>query len=579
MISELRNMETTDGKYAGRRIQVVDDDVDMADGLADFLELHGFTVRTANSFSDAKDLVDDFHPDVALIDLRLGQSSGLDLIPKLKEKCPNLVCVIATAFAELETAIVALQHGAYDYMQKPLRSDHILAVLDRCFDRLQLEQDKDTAEKKLRSLNQELEQRIAERTKELTAQIEERIRTEVELRKAKEAADTANRAKSGFLANMSHELRTPMNAILGFAQMLESLPEDKAGEKSLEYIGYILSSGNHLLQLINDILDLSRIESGKLTFSLEEISPADAYTQSMDLIRPLAEDRGIEIKEDMISANDVVVIADYTRFRQILTNLLSNAVKYNCEGGTITVSSENTGDGMHQISITDTGNGIPEQDHHLLFQPFNRLVSENSVIEGTGIGLAITKQLVEHMGGSIGFESALGEGSTFWVRIPLANWNHGGNHGGNNGSAPKINAPGGPSITLETLPKTGPYKVLYVEDNPTNIKLMVEIVHSIPDVVLLTAVTAEDGIEQARLNRPDLIILDINLPEAGGMEVLRHLKAMEETRLTPVVALSANAELSDVKKGLRAGFCRYLAKPINIKTVRETIVAIFPAAL
>ena len=391
--------------------------------------------------------------------------------------------------------------------------------------------------------------------------VTERQRAHEELARAKVAAETANQAKSEFLSSMSHELRTPMNAILGFGQMLEFNREEPLTETQKEYVGYILKGGQHLLELINDVLDLAKIEAGKAELSIEDVCTKTVLDECLALIHAMADERGIEIFVGESFKTAAKIRADQTRFKQSLLNLMSNAVKYNREKGKIELHCHETPGGMLQVSVTDTGEGITEDKLGELFKPFQRLTAEYTEIEGTGIGLTITKRLVEGMGGRIGVDSEVGKGSTFWIELPLA-------------KRTLLDAATVGQGGTKDVAESGPDvmgTVLYVEDSPANLHLMEQIIKRVTGLSMISAHTAELGIELAKINNTDLIILDINLPGMDGFEALRALQSIEETRGIPVIALSANAMPKDIQKGIEAGFQRYLTKPIKVEEVVSTI--------
>ena len=392
--------------------------------------------------------------------------------------------------------------------------------------------------------------------------ITERTRAE-ELRTAKQQADAANRAKSEFLSSMSHELRTPMNAILGFAQLLQDNPKEPLRPPQKEHVQQILKGGRHLLDLINDVLDLAGIEGGVVALTIDDVAPQEILAECLDLARTLADRHGVALVDGATGRELPAVRADATRLRQVVLNLLSNAIKYNRDGGRVTLGCKPTAGGMLRVSIADTGPGIPPQKQGQLFQPFRRLGAESTDIEGTGIGLTITKRLIELMDGRIGFETEVGRGSTFWIELPLA----GEATAGAGTAAASAGSPKDRSGDVRTIRHT----ILYVEDNPASQKLMEEIVGRVPNLALISARDAESGLELAKEHRPDVIVMDINLPGVDGFEALKRLREIEHTRHIPVIALTANAMPGDMEMGAKAGFHRYLTKPVNIDEVLDAV--------
>jgi PAS domain S-box-containing protein len=378
--------------------------------------------------------------------------------------------------------------------------------------------------------------------------------TNGELQAAREAAEKANRAKSEFLSSMSHELRTPLNAVLGFAQLMASEvpPPPPRQQRSIDQI---LKGGWYLLRLINEILDLSMIEAGKVTMSQESMSINDVLQDCKGMIEPQATKRGIAMTFPEL--DDVYYVhADRTRIKQVMINLLSNAIKYNGIGGTVVVQCADSGPGRVRISVKDTGAGLTADQLAQLFQPFNRLGQHDSVEEGTGIGLVVTKQLVELMGGEIGVDSVVGAGTVFWVEFA---------------------ASARPALVLDNIDEHALERrqgasresddqptMLYVEDNPANLALVEQLIARRGDLKLLTAIDAPLGIELARAYLPDVILMDINLPGISGYGALKLLRDDPATAHIPVLALSANAMPRDIEKGLEAGFFRYLTKPIRV---------------
>jgi PAS domain S-box-containing protein len=383
---------------------------------------------------------------------------------------------------------------------------------------------------------------------------EEKARQEA-LIAAREAADRANQAKSEFLSSMSHELRTPMNAIIGFAQMLEYDSEMTADQQ--DNVHEILKAGRHLLDLINEVLDLAKIESGRVDLSMEGIELSALGEDCRHLIQPIADKAGIGLFVEFHAAH--VVFADRVRLKQVLLNLLSNAIKYNQPNGTVRLGVAPGKPDHLRLVVTDSGVGIAPDRLKEVFQPFNRLGAEASEIEGTGIGLTITRRLVEMMGGEMGVDSALGIGSTFWVELAIgqtANLATGETESDDH-------APVGANMATAT--------VLAIDDNPANLKLIAKVMGMRNNIHLLSAHTPELGIELAMAHRPDLILLDINMPGMDGYQVLEILKANTAQRAIPVIAITANAMPHDIERGKKAGFADYLTKPIEIGTLIETV--------
>jgi PAS domain S-box-containing protein len=376
-----------------------------------------------------------------------------------------------------------------------------------------------------------------------------------ELESARLVAEKANQAKSDFLSSMSHELRTPLSAILGFAQLLESgdPPPTPAHKRSIDQI---LKAGWYLLDLINEILDLALIESGKLSLSLEPVSLAEVMHECEVMVEPQAQQRGISVTFAALEL-PTFVNTDRTRVKQILINLLSNAIKYNRPGGSVVVECSPSPPDSIRISIHDTGEGLAPEQLRQLFQPFNRLGRNVSAEEGTGIGLMVSKRLVEMMGGVIGVESTVGKGSVFWIELNLTTEPHAA---GLSAAALKQ-----PHVGTQT------HTLLYVEDNPANLMLVEDIIARRPDIHMLSATDAIKGIAIARASLPDMILMDINLPGISGIDALRILAEDPLTAHIPVVALSANAMPCDVENGLSAGFYRYLTKPVKFKEFLETL--------
>ncbi|MBE0614598.1 MAG: PAS domain S-box protein [Burkholderiales bacterium] len=381
----------------------------------------------------------------------------------------------------------------------------------------------------------------------------------VELESARAAAEKANLAKSDFLSNMSHELRTPLNAVLGFAQVIESgtPPPTPLQKRSVDEI---LKAGWYLLELINEILDLARIESGRLALSREPVSLNEVMLECQAMIEPQAQLRGIGMQFPRFDTPSFV-LADRTRLKQVLINLFFNAVKYNRPDGKVVVECISDSPEALRISVSDTGAGLPAEKLAQLFQPFNRLGKETSIEEGTGIGLVVSKRLVELMGGTIGADSTVGEGSVFWIQLtPCA--------------APQLIDSANESAVPHQAPVASgtPLRtILYVEDNPANLRLVEELIARRRDLRMLSAADGNLGIELAREFMPDVILMDINLPGISGIDAMQILRANPTTAHIPIVAISANAIPGDIKKGMDAGFLRYLTKPVVINEFMDAL--------
>lgn len=384
--------------------------------------------------------------------------------------------------------------------------------------------------------------------------------TNTNLELARLQADRANLAKSEFLSSMSHELRSPLNAILGFAQLMESgvPPPTPSQQASLEQI---LKGGWYLLSLINDILDLASIESGHAALSMEPVALGAVLQDCQTLIEPLTTDRAVHIDFPELPTT-CIVHADPIRLKQVIINLLSNAIKYNQNGGSVVVTCDSPAAGRLRINVRDSGPGLSKQKLAQLFQPFNRLGQEAGSTKGTGIGLVVSQRLVQSMGGELGVQSREGEGSVFWFELKLA----------------EAEPVGTERATLSKPSPTPPPQhnplqrtVLYVEDNPDNIALMAQLLAARPDLRLLGAPDAMRGMTLARSLAPDVVVMDINLPDISGLEVLQLLQADPATRHIPVLALSANAMPRDIEKGLTAGFYRYITKPIKVNEFLQAL--------
>jgi PAS domain S-box-containing protein len=374
-----------------------------------------------------------------------------------------------------------------------------------------------------------------------------------ELERAREVAEAASAAKSEFLSSMSHELRTPLNAILGFAQLLERDRKRPLDERQLERLGHVLRGGEHLLRLIDDVLDLSRIEARRISISVEPVEIPAVLAEVITTLEPMAARAAIQLVSATLPDGLPPLLADRTRLAQVLMNFGSNAIKYGRQQGHVWFRVERRGAAL-RVAVTDDGHGIAADKRDRIFEPFQRAGQEAGPIEGTGIGLTISKRLTELMRGMIGFTSEVDRGSEFWIELPIEQ-----SASADGGVAQPARAAAG---ALATGAKR--HKVVYVEDNPSNIAFMREVVEDLSDIELLTAPTAEIGLELVRAHRPSAVIMDINLPGMSGLEAVKRLREWPETRDIPVVGLSAAALVKDTTRAKQAGFYRYLTKPVKL---------------
>jgi PAS domain S-box-containing protein len=393
----------------------------------------------------------------------------------------------------------------------------------------------------------------------ISTDITDRKRAEAAARDAREEAERANDAKSEFLSRMSHELRTPLNAILGFGQLLELERLEAEARASVERI---LRAGHHLLELINEVLDITRIEAGGQALSLVPIHSCDPLVDALELVRPLAIERGVELASDMHGGLHRYVLADPQRFKQVALNLLSNAIKYNRPGGLVRTYFNETVPGHLRLLVVDTGPGLDSEAAARVFLPFERLAADATDVEGTGLGLTLSRSLAQAMGGRVDIaHSAPGEGSAFFVELPLA-------------ERPTVAAP--ESARLVAHPRTwnlGQARVLYVEDNLSNLELVESILSRSPGIELIPAMQGSLALELAARHDPDVVLLDLDLPDLSGEEVLRRLKADRRTESIPVIVLSADATPAQVARMESEGIVAYLTKPLNIGLFLDTLRA------
>ena len=518
-----------------RILHLEDDPVDAALAeatlVADGLNVAIHRVDSASAFRAALKR----EVDVILADDNLPQFDGLSAQRLATEICPDVPFIFVSGTLGEEVAIERLKAGATDYVLKH-RLVRLPSSVRRALAEADERRERKRVERALRELNATLEQRVQAATAALEGLVVN--------------AERASRAKSEFVSRMSHDLRTPLNAILGFAQLLASEPLTEAQKESVQLI---LRGGEHLLQLINEVLDIARIEAGQLSLSVEPVDVCEIVQQAVALIAPLAASRHIDVVADYAAADGGVVLADRQRLNQLLMNLLSNAVKYNRLGGRITVDFERVPDRL-RIRVADTGAGIPPDKLALLFRPFERLGAEATNIEGTGLGLVFSRALAQAMGGSISVTSEVDRGTTFWVELALTTRAALHPHGDDESGA-----------AIESAPIRG--IVLYIEDNPSNVRLIERIVQRRPHLVLRHAPSGERGLKTAAELRPELILLDLHLPDIGGEEVLRRLHADPALRQIPVAVLSADASPEQARRLKAIGAMAYLTKPLNVAKV------------
>ena len=524
------------------RILIVDDELAHVRALCDTLRGQAYDTTGLASGEAALALLAIESFDLLLVDLMMPGMNGIAVVEAARLIDPDLACIIMTGEGTIASAVQAMKAGALDYVVKPFKVSGILLILARALETRQL-----------RIANARLELLLRQHTAELDAMNRD-------LRLAREVAERASEEKTNFLASMSHELRTPLNAILGFSQMLTSDSIPSTAQEKKTFASHIFGAGRHLLTLINDILDIAKIESGNMALSMESVGLADIYHECWQMMEPLARKRGITLT--FVEAGSVHVLADRTRLKQVLLNLLSNAVKYNRDQGEIHVDCQPVDTRRLRLSVRDTGGGLSAAQLEVLFQPFNRLGRDGRDEEGTGLGLVVSKRLAEAMQATIGVASTPGRGSTFWLdidscpaRYPLQ-------------ESPRLSAIARPAEPI-ALPERK--TLLYVEDNPLNVTLMAGLIHFRADLDLLSAGDGQTGLDMARRHLPQLILMDSDLPDISGTQVMQLLRADARTAHIPVIALTAVAGPGDIRQGLAAGFYRYLTKPIDLVAFSEAV--------
>ncbi len=502
---------------------------------ADGLDCTIVAAPTRQTFEEA--LAD--QPDLILSDMSLPDFDGIAAQQLARWKWPLVPFLYVSGSMGEEAAIERLRAGATDYVLKH-RLEKLPTAVRRAVREAEDRRQRTSAEGALRQLNADLEKRVSERTEALT-------RANLALVRARLDADRANLAKSEFLSRMSHDLRTPLNAIIGFAQVLEM---DGLAADQQEGVNHILRAGRHLLELINEVLDIARIEAGRLSLSPEPVDLESLVESAVEMIQPLAARRRLTVSVDV--PRGTCVVADRLRLNQVLFNLLSNAVKYNRDGGSVRVTAA-TADRRTTVSVADTGAGIRPEKLRLLFTPFERLGAEQSGVEGTGLGLALVKGLVEAMAGTTHVDSVVDQGSCFTITLPMAD------------------AVAAPPVDVEeryVRPDAGiGGTVLYIEDNASNVRLMQVVLSKRPGITMLHAADGETGLALLRERHPDLVLLDLHLPNLTGQEVLRRIWSDPETRSVPVVVLTADATPAQMRRLLASGATAYLTKPVDVRDV------------
>ena len=550
-----------------KRILIVDDSRTQRERLRMLLARADYEVETAADGQEAIVRVEQSPPDLIVSDVVMPGMDGFAFCQAVRANpaTRRVPFILVTEWSAPTDVVRGLEAGADNFIPKPYDEDQLLGRIERIFQQLELRTEgRQDVEVTMQVGGRALavtadKQQIIEL---LFSTFEELGRVNAELQEAAAEADRANRAKSEFLSRMSHELRTPLNAILGFGQLLEI---DELSPEQLDGVRQILGGGRHLLDLINEVLDISRIEAGRMSLSIEPVPVAQILHEALDLVRPLIDQRGIRLEVPPAGLCERHVRADRQRVKQIVINLLSNAVKYNRREGTVAISCRETPRGL-RIEVRDTGHGIAPDKLERLFTPFDRLGAEESTEEGTGLGLALAKKLAEVMGGTMGVESTVEVGSTFWLELEL-----------DATATATVERPERVEEASDAIPG-GPYAVLYVEDNASNVRLVEQILRRQPAVTLTVAMRGLEGLDIARNDPPDLVLLDLHLPDLPGEEVLRMLRRDPRTEAVPVVVVSADATPGQAERLRGEGAQEYLTKPLDVRRLLEVLRDHLPAA-
>ncbi len=547
-------------------VLIVEDSPTQAAQLQRTLESHDFAVTAARTGAEALEILKTEVPTLVITDVVMPGMTGYELCSRIKadERLREIPVLLLTSLSDPKDVIKGLQCAADSFIVKPYEDTALFARIQYILANLQLRRQTSSQmgiEILFGGQKHLIRSERIQMVDLLLSTYETAVQKNLALSRAKEEADRANRAKSEFLSRMSHELRTPLNAILGFAQVLQMDAKSPDDEESIDHI---LRAGRHLLDLINEVLDISRIEAGRVSIVPERVDAADLMKDCIALIQPLAQKRGIAVEDQFTTAAEHHVKADPQRLKQVFINLLSNAVKYNRESGTITVWFEADGERL-RINIRDSGTGISPADAERLFTPFERLQVDNRTeVEGSWLGLALSKRLVELMGGSIGLESELGEGTVFWAELPRL----------------EARAGAGRDRKDQSASAAGRYAatVLHIEDDLSITRLVEQILSRRSGIKTMAAMQGGLGLELARQRQPDVILLDLELPDMRGEEVLKRLQNDPLTSAIPVLIISVVRDADHISRLLGAGARGYLSKPLDLPKFLSAVDELLPAA-